>query len=158
MLQRHALLTIPILLSVLAAGSAQAQTSARHQVNVSIPSVLRLSLPSTGDASPSQVDVGVRVDVDGASTTVTPGSTRLAILANTSWTLNAHVEAVQTGLGLAYSLDGGSFLQLHASDHAVTSGVATGGWRNLELAYRANASGLADGGYDVTVVYTLTQP
>ncbi|MFO8149210.1 MAG: hypothetical protein R6T93_02850 [Trueperaceae bacterium] len=137
-------------------GGARAQSAGSHRVSVAIPVVLRLRLDDGHLAPEGAIDV--EVYARAGVTTIDPGTTRVAVRANTTWHLDARFRA-DTGseaLRLTGRLGDGPWLELCDGARLVT-GDATRGWTVFEVAYGV-AQVLADGNYRGTVVYTLTRP
>lgn len=137
-------------------GFALAQSTAAHEVSVTIPTVLRLRVDDGAAADRATIDV--LVTVRGAAVAIDPGATPVAVRANAGWALDARYRPADgsDALPLGATLDGTTW---HALRHGarLASGAATGGWRDLTVAYGLLAS-VSDGTYRGTVVYTLTQP
>ena len=138
------------------AGGVLAQSTASHRVSVSIPVVLRLRL----DGGRSVAESGVDVEVVARSgvTTIDPGTTRVEVRANASWTLDARflADVGSESLALNARLENGPWQDLRGGVELV-AGVATEGWTVFEVGYGV-AHLLADGIYRGTVLFTLTRP
>jgi hypothetical protein len=149
------ILTLSLALAV-PSGGAWAQSAASHHVSVSIPVVLRLRLDDDHTASEGRIDVEVLAR-DGFAT-IDPGTTRVAVRANTAWHLDArfHAASGSEALELIGRLGDGPWLDLCDGVRLVDGG-ATRGWTDFEVAYGV-AHVLSDGRYSGTVVYTLTRP
>ena len=137
-------------------GRTLAQSTASHHVAVSIPVVLRLRL--AGGPTATEGAVVVEVAARAGVTTVDPGSTRVAVRANSSWSLDArfHAAAGSEALEVTGRLGDGPWLDL-CDGVRLVDGDALRGWAVFEVAYGV-AHVLSDGRYQGTVVYTLTRP
>lgn len=137
-------------------GAALAQSSATHQVAVTIPTVLRLRLDDGATLDRASVDVAVQVA--GGVVRIDPAATRVEVRANAGWALDAHYRPASGGATLALSatLDGATWHRLSGGARLAV-GAATGGWRPYTVAYGVPGP-VSDGTYLGTVVYTLTQP
>ena len=149
------ILTLSLALAA-SSGGAWAQSSASHRVSVSIPVILRLRLDDGQPAAEASVDV--RVHARAGDTTIDPGTTRVAVRANTAWRLDArfHAAVGSEALELTARLADGPWLDLCDCARLAT-GDANREWTVVDVAYGV-AHVLSDGRYAGTVVYTLTQP
>ncbi len=138
------------------AGSAFAQSSANHQVSVSIPTVLRLRIDEHVASDHATVNVSIRVE--GALRTIDPASTRLEVSANTAWQLSVSYTSTvdDSGLVLSWHALGNSDV-LHGSPTVVATGHSTGGWRAVHVDYGV-VNEPADGDYQGLIAYTLARP
>jgi hypothetical protein len=138
------------------AGGVLAQTTASHQVSVSIPVVLRLRLD--GDRPIAEGAVDVEVLAQAGVTTIDPGTTRVEVRANASWTLDARflADVGSETLALTARLGSGPWQDLRGGVELL-AGEATQGWTVFEVAYGV-AHLLSDGIYRGTVLFTLTRP
>ena len=135
---------------------ALAQGSASHQVSISIPTVLRLRMVDS--ATSDRATHAVAVEVAGDVVRIEPGTTRIEIRANDDWALDVQYRPAggSASVPLAASVDGSTWHRL--SDGArIATGAPTGDWRSIDVAYRL-LSAVADGSYQGTVTYSLTQP
>ena len=137
-------------------GGALAQSTAGHGVTLSIPVVLRLRLAD----GPTTTEGAVVVDVVARAgiTSIDPGSTRVAVRANSGWSLDArfHAAAGSEALAVTGRIGDGPWLDL-CDGVRLVDGDALHGWTLFEVAYGV-AHVLADGHYQGTIVYTLTRP
>jgi hypothetical protein len=138
------------------AGGVLAQTTASHRVSVSIPVVLRLRLD--GDRSIAEGAVDVEVVARSGVTTIDPGTTRIEVRANASWTLDARflADPGSEAVALTARLEGSPWQDLRGGVELLV-GDATQGWTVFEVAYGV-AHLLSDGVYRGTVLFTLTRP
>lgn len=139
---------------LLAFGAASAQSViAQNTVTVRIPAVLRLQI-GQGSASDSRA-VTFHV-VDGR---VDKSRLDIQVFANTGWALSVSDEGGY-GPSLEYNLGGGAQAwRSPLQQPQVTSGSATGGWRNVPLEVRATPSDAAVNPSGLrTLLFTLAHP
>ena len=137
-------------------GGALAQSTVSHQVSVSIPTVLRLRLIDGATSDRAAHDVAV--EVAGDVVRIEPGATRIEVRANDDWALDVQYRPARgsASVPLGGSVDGTTWHRL--SDGArIATGTPTGDWRTIDVAYRL-LTNVADGTYQGTVTYSLTQP
>ena len=137
-------------------GGALAQSTASHRVSVSIPTVLRLRLIDGATSDRAAHDVAV--EVAGDVVRIEPGATRIEVRANDAWALDVEYRPARgsASVPLGASVDGTTWHRL--SDGARFADVSpTHGWLSLFVAYRL-LTNVADGSYQGTVTYSLTQP
>lgn len=154
----RALVALVGLATLVLGAPCAAQTRTSHEVRVSVPTVLRLSID---DRSPGSVgEVPLSIDVASGVASITPDHTNIRILANTRWQLSAaFAPAVGSEmLQLTYAVDVERVVW-RASEFApvVLSGVATCGWREASVQYGL-ARLPADGTYGGMITFTLTRP
>lgn len=137
-------------------GIGLSQTTASHQVAVTVPCVLRLRLDD-GAAGP-QAALDVAVSVAEGRVRIDPNRTRVEVHANTSWALDAHFvpHAGSPGAPLAASLDGDTWHRLLGGAR-LDCGKATRGWHAVTVLYGL-LEAVSDGTFLGTLVFTLAQP
>ena len=147
---------VTALAALVLAGAATAQTSASHQLAISIPSLLRLRIDQHVTSDHASVPVHLRVE--GSRREIEPASTRVEVLANTAWQLSVRDASASdaNGLVLHWHALGASGV-VRVSPSIVASGGATRGWRPIDVGY-AVANEPADGAYRAVIAYTLVRP
>lgn len=150
------LYAVATIVALALAGSGLAQSSASHQVSVSIPTVLRLKIDH--QTASDQARVPISVTVDGGRSTIDPASTSIEVLANTAWQLSVSFQSAEPSSGIALSWSaGGAHGVLRDTPRVVASGRATGGWHGIDVAYGV-VNEPADGVYRGLIAYTLARP
>ena len=147
---------VTALVALVLAGAATAQTSASHQVAISIPTLLRLRVDHL--VTSDHASVPVNVHVEGSLHDIEPAATRVEVLANTAWELSVRDAsgADANGLALRWHALGASGA-VRVSPSIVASGGPTRGWRAIDVGY-AVANEPADGTHRAVVAYTLVRP
>jgi hypothetical protein len=138
--------------------SALAQTSARHEVSVSIPNVLRLQLDSN---TSDRATVPVSIRVENGVYRIDPHATELRIFANSNWQLTSHYtprSSLDAEAKLTWRLDGGAWTRFTSYDQLMLSGGKTGGWQHLLVEYGLEQPLPVDGTYEGVITYTLARP
>jgi hypothetical protein len=143
-----------LILCMLLAGLATAQSSDAHAVTINIPTVLRLSLADHPSASAQIQHIPLQVEVAGGHYRITPNSSALMVFANSSWQLSASYAGDE--LALMGQL-GERLARLRSYPQALASGGVTGGWQTLIVHYALGQLPAA-GRYQGLVTYTLAQP
>lgn len=146
--------TTIILLVLLILGTAAAQSEAKHEVSVSVPNVLKLSLDTSGNAS--SVHVPIRAEMQDGIATITPEMTTLYIQANSDWQLSASYQPEQgAAADLSWSL-GDRESAFTSYPTILEAGSNTKGWQAKQVSYGLEAS--VDGVYQGVITYTLARP
>ena len=130
--------------------------SVNHSVHMGIPTILQLRI---GDDVGSDLAIPLEIYKTQQGLELKQQSTRLELLANTTWQLQLSIETTPVPFRLSARLNQ-TELRLTVNPQVLAQGEATRGWKTLTIDYKVDGAALLpdQAKYEVNIHYFLSQP